>query len=640
MKKFTLIVTLLLGTIAAYAAGPADISGKYLDAGIDGNKCNTCHYITIAKGASEGAVTLSGFFGTTEQINGTYDAESGLLTIAPKQTIKTDEGNIMLSRVDDNGNGGITYKVAVDMVFQFDEKGNAKLVEGLGYGTVRDNEGELSVYNNNNKWLLYSDLSLVKANGNITNYRIQKDATSGEIVPLDETVFETAMVVNADQASGVLYGFDGYTWQQFTIDDNNNVTFVQADVYYHNADYKNGRFVNGPQWGFNGSLGITGTIDKISGTITTGQWTTVLLGVNGGGGSINGNKDKSVITFPKEFFEVVIPDCDNPAADAVGTYVSGSVDNHGCQVSNIINITKGNAKGEVKVTGLMNGEEILNATYDPAKGHLTIPGGQLVTVDKQGNEVHLALMVSSRLYDPSKDIIILLDAEGHGTLAYGFGLCYYYEGGIARVESKDFRFYKANGTIKSDEVDYVEGAPTPIQTSEYATATVFDETGTAGTVYGIAGNCWLNFTVDAENNVQFDWADVRFYSDSYSNARIHRGTGSGGFWTAQGITGVLNMEESNITTDSWVTLLTAKSDNSYVRWGNHVASSIITFGNQPQVLVGDLNGDTYVDIADLNKLINVVLGLDTADPKAADINQDTFVDIADINALINMILGL
>lgn len=54
---------------------------------------------------------------------------------------------------------------------------------------------------------------------------------------------------------------------------------------------------------------------------------------------------------------------------------------------------------------------------------------------------------------------------------------------------------------------------------------------------------------------------------------------------------------------------------------------------------GDVNGDGVVDIADLNILINAVLGQATVDTNVADINGDTIVDIADVNSLINIILG-
>ena len=53
---------------------------------------------------------------------------------------------------------------------------------------------------------------------------------------------------------------------------------------------------------------------------------------------------------------------------------------------------------------------------------------------------------------------------------------------------------------------------------------------------------------------------------------------------------------------------------------------------------GDINGDDTVDIADVNAVINMMLGK-AAQTAAGDINGDGSVDIADVNAVINLMLG-
>ena len=53
---------------------------------------------------------------------------------------------------------------------------------------------------------------------------------------------------------------------------------------------------------------------------------------------------------------------------------------------------------------------------------------------------------------------------------------------------------------------------------------------------------------------------------------------------------------------------------------------------------GDLNGDGNVDIADVNAVINVMLGK-AEYQSAADLNGDNAVDVSDVNAIINIILG-
>ncbi|MBQ0069623.1 MAG: leucine-rich repeat protein [Bacteroidales bacterium] len=54
---------------------------------------------------------------------------------------------------------------------------------------------------------------------------------------------------------------------------------------------------------------------------------------------------------------------------------------------------------------------------------------------------------------------------------------------------------------------------------------------------------------------------------------------------------------------------------------------------------GDINGDNKVDVADVNAVINIILGVESESP-AADVNGDGSVDVADMNAIINIILGL
>ena len=55
-------------------------------------------------------------------------------------------------------------------------------------------------------------------------------------------------------------------------------------------------------------------------------------------------------------------------------------------------------------------------------------------------------------------------------------------------------------------------------------------------------------------------------------------------------------------------------------------------------LPGDATGDGVVDIADVNAVINIMLGKANI-IDAADVNGDGEVDIADVNAVINIMLG-
>ena len=58
----------------------------------------------------------------------------------------------------------------------------------------------------------------------------------------------------------------------------------------------------------------------------------------------------------------------------------------------------------------------------------------------------------------------------------------------------------------------------------------------------------------------------------------------------------------------------------------------------PSFLIGDVNKDGSVTIADVTALVNIILGRGF-DPENADVNADGAITIADVTALVNIILG-
>jgi hypothetical protein len=62
------------------------------------------------------------------------------------------------------------------------------------------------------------------------------------------------------------------------------------------------------------------------------------------------------------------------------------------------------------------------------------------------------------------------------------------------------------------------------------------------------------------------------------------------------------------------------------------------------LILGDVNKDRQISIADVTALVNIILGKDSTSPYiydhvAADVNQDGSISIADVTALVNIILG-
>ena len=58
-----------------------------------------------------------------------------------------------------------------------------------------------------------------------------------------------------------------------------------------------------------------------------------------------------------------------------------------------------------------------------------------------------------------------------------------------------------------------------------------------------------------------------------------------------------------------------------------------------EAIVGDVNGDSEITIADINSLIDMVLSGVVVNVRTADVNGDGEVNIADINAVIDIILN-
>ena len=66
--------------------------------------------------------------------------------------------------------------------------------------------------------------------------------------------------------------------------------------------------------------------------------------------------------------------------------------------------------------------------------------------------------------------------------------------------------------------------------------------------------------------------------------------------------------------------------------------SLMAFSAQAQdYLLGDVNRDGEVNIADVNTVIDFIVSGMT--PSVADVNNDGEINIADINAIIDLILG-
>ncbi len=127
-------------------------------------------------------------------------------------------------------------------------------------------------------------------------------------------------------------------------------------------------------------------------------------------------------------------------------------------------------------------------------------------------------------------------------------------------------------------------------------------------------------------------------SSTFPTRQTYKGTVTDGSFSSvelQDITGVGRQEDGNTyyvrTRFAYLTVATG-STTQYTDY-----SPVMTYvyrASQP----GDVTGDGQVDIADVNAVINIMLGKAESTP-AGDVTGDGGIDIADVNAVINMMLG-
>ena len=92
-------------------------------------------------------------------------------------------------------------------------------------------------------------------------------------------------------------------------------------------------------------------------------------------------------------------------------------------------------------------------------------------------------------------------------------------------------------------------------------------------------------------------------------------------------------------TSSYGTLQYNAKDPRFTTYTSAQEAAVLYYRIPKTTLLGDVNEDKKVTIADVTALVNILLGKDSGyDRDAADANEDTDVTIADVTALVKMIL--
>ena len=157
-----------------------------------------------------------------------------------------------------------------------------------------------------------------------------------------------------------------------------------------------------------------------------------------------------------------------------------------------------------------------------------------------------------------------------------------------------------------------------------------------------AGNGIYTLTVNVGGTVWFVFADGLSSDWNVFNANYRFGPSGNG--------------SQEVTLGNNYTTQKSNNNHSYKFTGNgidytftfnlnnlsfNVKEYVEPSGPDPSTLVGDVNGDGEINVADLNALVNILLGeaADYDTTHRADVNYDSEINIADVNVLTDYILG-
>jgi predicted phage tail protein len=124
-------------------------------------------------------------------------------------------------------------------------------------------------------------------------------------------------------------------------------------------------------------------------------------------------------------------------------------------------------------------------------------------------------------------------------------------------------------------------------------------------------------------------------SANISGYKVYVGTASGSYGTPTAVGNQLSYTVSGLTAGTYYFAVTAvNASGSESGYSNQVSTTVA--GSS---ITCDLNTDGSINVLDLQKMVNVVLGL--ASPTSSyDLNSDGKVDVLDLQIINNVVLGL
>lgn len=167
-------------------------------------------------------------------------------------------------------------------------------------------------------------------------------------------------------------------------------------------------------------------------------------------------------------------------------------------------------------------------------------------------------------------------------------------------------------------------------------------TGSSFSWYTLVLNCASSDYVKLTTTGMPDLREMKVYAGDASSVQLMRAASEEGDASKRVITGITDKfyTVKNLTAEGtyYFRVRALYVDGSESDWSETKQVTLTA----TQALKGDVNNDGVVDIQDVNLLIAIVLGNDSAAnyDRRAYVNDDDIVDIGDVNAVIAIVLGI
>lgn len=262
----------------------------------------------------------------------------------------------------------------------------------------------------------------------------------------------------------------------------------------------------------------------------------------------------------------------------------------------------GSEVGSATITATFEG----NITYKPATATL------VVTVNENLNFVDV--VIGSGIYQKVSSASDLEAGKRYLIVGYKASeTAYYAYNGFDEDTSKKYGL-AATVTVNNDRIDNTESAATPI-------------------VLQKRGNNW--FLMDGDNFLAYNLpAGTEKNNNLFA---VSEATDDGTSW-------IIDFESENgyLITSAYNTERSLEFNSDRFACYKHSQQDVVLYKELQEnpVLIGDVNKDGHVTIADVTALVNILLNKDTTayDLNAANVDGANGITVADVEALVNIIL--